>query len=105
MIKINLAPQQKKSKFHPLTFAFAIIAILLMAKSALAVLEPAKDIKNAPTNDLFINYQWALFNNKQVVINDLDDIHPLRVNADPKANINWENFDKKMQKDVVVAVL
>ena len=105
MIKINLAPKQSRSRFAKIKMILTAIAILLMAKSAWAILEPASDLKNAPSNDLFIGYQWALFNHGQTIISDLDDIHPIQVKADPKVNINWQNFDALMKKDVVVAVL
>lgn len=81
------------------------IASLALPLSASAIVNPAADTVGAPTNDPFIIYQWPLFNRGQSFMDELTDIHPIKMTLDPKLGIGWKNFDKMMKRDVVIAVV
>lgn len=58
----------------------------------------------------YIDYQWALENRGYVVEHEIDDIHKVKKQSRNGFDIGWSNFykkglDKKLKKDVVVAIL
>lgn len=78
---------------------------LIAALPSLAYITPSKNTSKAPSQEPYINYQWALFNDQQIITTDIDDIHPKEYRADSAAHINWINLDASMKRDVIVAVL
>ncbi|MGE0764316.1 MAG: S8 family serine peptidase [Bdellovibrionales bacterium] len=81
-----------------------LVVGLIWPLSSGAVVLPA-EATNAPANDPFIGYQWALYPSTQMLISDLDDIHPVEMTADPTFSIRWKRFDSMMKRDVIVAVI
>lgn len=65
---------------------------------------PAEE-KSPLSNDPFFNYQWSMYNNGQVLLKDIDDIHLERLEGISGYDIGWKNLDSKMKRDVVVAVV
>lgn len=64
------------------------------------------------TDDPFFNHQWALWNNGQTILREVDDIHSERASASPlfaDADIGWRQartlVDGKIKRDLVVAVI
>jgi len=86
--------------------SFKILLILFgFSATAIASVIPSNS-KNAPSNDPFVIYQWALWNSGQKVMNDIDDIHPKELTGSPQIQIGWKpTFDAQMKRDVVVAVI
>jgi subtilisin family serine protease len=86
--------------------SFKILIVLMgFSAAAFASVLPSNS-RNAPSNDPFMIYQWALWNSGQKVMNDIDDIHPKELIGNPQIQIGWKpSFDTRMKRDVVVAVI
>lgn len=83
----------------------AAVLLFVIGPSSWATLTPATVSTSEISNEPFFGFQWALFPGNQTIQVDLDDIHPVTIQVDPKFSIHWANSDERMKRDVVVAVL
>ncbi len=89
---------------------FLTIFVLLCTTSIIAVVNMNElDGQRAKINDPLFNYQWYLYNNGQTILRELTDIDTQAIAGVPGIDIGWlgsrELVLKRMQKDVIVAVL
>lgn len=60
-------------------------------------------------NDPLFRYQWGLYNQKQVVLKEEDDLHNIRVEGIPGIDVGWkaikDKIDTMMRTEVSVAVI
>ena len=58
---------------------------------------------------LFFNYQWGLKNGGHTILDEIDDIRSTEVPGEPGMDLSWsqirKDFDQKVKKNIVVAVI
>ncbi|MEK6706134.1 MAG: S8 family serine peptidase [Bdellovibrionota bacterium] len=84
-----------------------LLLAIISGRQAIARIEPAQPgTSQSPTNDPLIGYQWGHWNSGQRVDHEIDDIHPMWIVADPKAQLGWTpEIDSGIDHDVVVAIV
>ncbi len=101
-----------KLKSDIIAAGVAVNRVELVQTAALSSLVPSQVKGSGAKTDPLSNYQWALANNGQKILREIDDIHSETVVADPsgpKIDIGLTNVRARMsteaKRDMIVAVV
>lgn len=82
-----------------------MIGSLIWSQLASGLVRPATSDGAERLSDPFAAYQWVLYPRDQSLVLAIDFVHSDELQRTEASDIHWQNFDSRMKRDVVIAVM